>query len=137
MISGQLLRSWVIIEPFEPALQENPVSQLPETSPAAPVPGLHMDSELSSQPECWERAIAQANQEQLLPAPGRRVAVVGCGTSWFMAQSYATAREAAGSGETDAYAASEASAITSRAYDAVVAITRSGTTSEILSLLSE
>lgn len=113
------------------------MTQLPESSTAAPVPGLHMDSELSSQPECWERAIAQAKKEQLLPAPGRRVAVVGCGTSWFMAQSYAAAREASGSGETDAHAASEASAITSRAYEAVVAITRSGTTSEILSLLSE
>lgn len=96
-----------------------------------------MDSELSSQPECWERAIAQASREQLLPARGQRVAVVGCGTSWFMAQSYATARESSGNGETDAYVASEASAISTRSYDAVVAITRSGTTSEILSLLAE
>ncbi|MHA7209097.1 SIS domain-containing protein [Arthrobacter sp. MDT1-65] len=96
-----------------------------------------MDSELSSQPECWERAIAQAGREQLLPARGRRVAVVGCGTSWFMAQAYAAAREGSGHGETDAFAASEASAITTRAYDAVVAITRSGTTSEILSLLTD
>jgi fructoselysine-6-P-deglycase FrlB-like protein len=50
-----------------------------------------------------------------------------------MALAYAAAREAAGSGETDAFAASEAPL--RRRYDAVVAISRSGTTSELLSLL--
>jgi fructoselysine-6-P-deglycase FrlB-like protein len=69
----------------------------------------------------------------LLPAAGERVAVVGCGTSWFIAQSYAVAREAAGLGETDAFAASEMPA--GRRYDRVVALTRSGTTTEILRLL--
>ncbi len=98
--------------------------------------GYHMDIELTSQPEMWERAIAQAKAENLLPADGARVAVVGCGTSWFMAQSYATAREAAGKGITDAFAASEAF-IASRDYDVLVAITRSGTTSEVLALLDE
>ena len=98
--------------------------------------GYHMDIELTSQPEMWERAIAQAKAENLLPADGARVAVVGCGTSWFMAQSYATAREAAGKGITDAFAASEAF-IASRDYDVLVAITRSGTTSEVLALLTE
>jgi len=72
----------------------------------------------------------------LLPAKGAKVAVVGCGTSWFMAESYACAREAAGFGLTDAFAASEAR-ILSRDYDAVIAITRSGTTSEVLQLLEE
>lgn len=98
--------------------------------------GYHMDIELTSQPEMWERAIAQAKAENLLPVDGARVAVVGCGTSWFMAQSYATAREAAGKGVTDAFAASEAF-IASRDYDVLVAITRSGTTSEVLELLNE
>lgn len=98
--------------------------------------GYHMDAELTSQPEMWERAIAQAKAENLLPADGARVAVVGCGTSWFMAQSYATAREAAGKGVTDAFAASEAF-IATRDYDVLVAITRSGTTSEVLALLAE
>ena len=41
----------------------------------------------------------------MLPQPGERVAVVGCGTSWFMAQAYAALREASGQGETDAFAA--------------------------------
>src|SRR5690606_27977581 len=58
--------------------------------------------------------------------------VVGCGTSWFMAQSYAALREAAGHGETDAFTASEVP--TGRDYDAIVALTRSGTTTEVLEL---
>jgi fructoselysine-6-P-deglycase FrlB-like protein len=70
----------------------------------------------------------------LLPAAGERVAVVGCGTSWFIAQSYAVAREAAGQGETDAFAASEMPA--GRRYDRLIALCRSGTTTEVLRLLA-
>jgi fructoselysine-6-P-deglycase FrlB-like protein len=70
-----------------------------------------------------------------LPARGERVAVAGCGTSWFMAQSYAAAREQAGQGETDAFAASEMPL--GRHYDRVVVLSRSGTTTEILQLLGD
>lgn len=100
--------------------------------------GAFMEEELVSQPEVWRRAIEQSKGEHLLPADGERIAVVGCGTSWFMAQSYAAAREAAGKGVTDAFAASEAFLnhnSTGRQYDAVIAITRSGTTTEVLELL--
>lgn len=100
--------------------------------------GAFMEEELVSQPEVWQRAIEQSKAEHLLPADGERIAVVGCGTSWFMAQSYAAAREAAGKGVTDAFAASEAFLnhnSTDRQYDAVIAITRSGTTTEVLELL--
>jgi len=90
-----------------------------------------VDTEIISQPDCWRRAAALATDS--LPAPGERVAVVGCGTSWFVAQSYAQLREAAGQGETDAFAASEFSF--ARRYDRVVAITRSGTTTEVLDVL--
>ncbi len=98
-------------------------------------PGAHMEAELLSQPEVWARAIEQARSESLAPAPGERVAVVGCGTSWFMAQAYAAARETAGLGVTDAFAASEAFLGEARGYDRVVAITRSGTTTEVIELL--
>lgn len=98
--------------------------------------GAHMEAELVSQPELWTRAVAQQRSENILPAKGAKVAVVGCGTSWFMAEAYAAAREAAGHGVTDAFAASEAR-IKTRDYDAVIAITRSGTTSEVLTLLDE
>jgi fructoselysine-6-P-deglycase FrlB-like protein len=70
----------------------------------------------------------------MLPAPGERVAVAGCGTSWFIAQSYAAAREASGHGETDAFAASEMP--TGRSYDRVLVLSRSGTTTEVLELLA-
>lgn len=69
-----------------------------------------------------------------LPTAGERVAVLGCGTSYFMAQAYAALRESAGQGETDAWPASEFPA--SRRYDRVVALTRSGTTTEVLTALS-
>ena len=98
-------------------------------------PGAYMRAELDSQPETWERAVGMRAEQALLPTRGERVAVVGCGTSWFMAQSYAALRETAGFGITDAYAASEA--FLDRDYDAVVALTRSGTTTEVLELVSD
>ena len=64
---------------------------------------------------------------------GRKVAIVGCGTSWFMAQAYAALREGGGHGVTDAFAASEA--FVNRDYDDIIALTRSGTTSEVLELV--
>jgi fructoselysine-6-P-deglycase FrlB-like protein len=95
--------------------------------------GAHMEAELASQPDAWERAVGLTAERAVLPASGERIAVVGCGTSWFMAQSYAVLRESAGHGITDAFAASEA--FVDRGYDAIVAITRSGTTTEVLELL--
>lgn len=93
-------------------------------------------AEIASQPECWRRAATlAASVGGALPRPGHRVAVVGCGTSWFMAQSYAALRESAGAGVTDAFAASEMPR--GRDYDHVLAITRSGTTTEVLRLLHE
>lgn len=91
--------------------------------------------ETSSQPECWIRA-ADAAREHLavLPRQGERVAVTGCGTSWFVAMAYATLRENAGHGTTDAFAASEFP-VNRTDYDRVVVITRSGTTTEVLTLL--
>ena len=94
------------------------------------------EAEIASQPACWLRAgELVAAVSAVLPAPGERVAVAGCGTSWFIAQSYAALREAAGHGETDAFAASEMPV--GRRYDRVVALSRSGTTTEILQLLAQ
>jgi len=96
--------------------------------------GSRTEQEVASQPACWRRAAEMAAEvATVLPARGERVAVAGCGTSWFMAQSYAAAREASGHGETDAFAASEMPA--GRRYDRVLVLSRSGTTTEILQLL--
>ena len=95
----------------------------------------HVDEEIASQPACWRRAVESAPLFEIsLPRRGHRVAVVGCGTSWFVAQSYAVLRELAGHGETDAFAASQFPA--GRRYDRIMAITRSGTTTEVLDLLA-
>ncbi|MBB5075042.1 SIS domain-containing protein [Nonomuraea endophytica] len=94
----------------------------------------HTEAEIASQPDCWRRAVENVPVDAL-PRPGERVAVVGCGTSWFIAMAYATLRERAGLGETDAFAASEAP--TGRRYDRVLALTRSGTTTEVLELLGK
>lgn len=91
--------------------------------------------EIASQPGCWRRAVALAESAAaVLPRPGERVAVLGCGTSWFMAQAYASLREGSGQGETDAFTATELPA--DRRYDRVVTITRSGTTTEVLAALT-
>ncbi len=102
---------------------------------AATASGRHMAEELASQPVMWERAAGLRREQSLLPRHGARVAVVGCGTSWFIGQSYAALRESGGFGETDAFAASEA--FVDRGYDAVIALSRSGTTTEVLELAQQ
>ncbi|OKJ12066.1 sugar isomerase [Streptomyces sp. CB00316] len=95
----------------------------------------HVAQELASQPDCWRRAAGMAaGLAGQLPATGERIAVVGCGTSYFMAQAYAALREGSGQGETDAFAASEFPV--GRRYDRIVALSRSGTTTEVLGLLT-
>ncbi|MGW7194169.1 SIS domain-containing protein, partial [Streptomyces sp. NPDC054838] len=95
----------------------------------------HVAHELATQPACWERAAELAPARRtVLPQPGERTAIVGCGTSYYMAQAAAALREEAGQGETDAFPASEFPR--HRRYDRVVALTRSGTTTEVLDLLA-
>lgn len=92
--------------------------------------------EIFSQPEIWQEAIdAYKGFAHLLPAKGERVAFVGCGTSWFMSMISATRREELGLGESDAFTASEFPF--DRKYDRIVAITRSGTTTEVVEFLSK
>lgn len=94
-------------------------------------------AEIANQPECWRAAVELAGTAAVLdalPRPGERVAVVGCGTSLYMSQCFAHLREAAGLGETDAFPASEFRI--GRRYDRVVALTRSGTTTEVRRLLT-
>ncbi len=90
--------------------------------------------EIASQPDLWRKVATMRDEYQLLlPKPGERVGVVGCGTSWFMAQSYASLRESQGQGETDAATAAEF--LYTRKYDRLVIICRSGTTTEVVDLL--
>ena len=89
-----------------------------------------IEREIESQPDVWRKAAEVAPRvEGALPSAGARLAIVGCGTSWFVAQAIAGLREAAGHGETTALAASEAT-LDGR-YDAVIAVSRSGETTEV------
>jgi CRISPR-associated protein Cas5a/b/c len=95
----------------------------------------YVSTEIAAQPSAWRRALELLpSVAATLPAPGERVAVIGCGTSWFMAEAYASLREDAGLGETDFFPASRLP--TSRTYDRVLAISRSGTTTEVLDALA-
>lgn len=91
--------------------------------------------EIASQPDCWARAREQgAARPAGLPAAGERVLVLGCGTSYYVAGAYAWLREQAGQGVTDALIASELPPVL-REYDRVLAISRSGTTTEVVQAL--
>jgi fructoselysine-6-P-deglycase FrlB-like protein len=103
------------------------IVDMPETS---------LRAEIYSQPDCWSIAVEEsARYGGCLPARGERVGVIGCGTSLYIARAYAFLREQAGQGVTDAWPGSEARL--GRGYDRIVAITRSGTTTEILATLDE
>jgi fructoselysine-6-P-deglycase FrlB-like protein len=91
--------------------------------------------EIASQPDVWRRSLAGLDRaRELLARRGERVLVIGCGTSAFVAESFALLREEAGLGETDAAYASEPRPW--RPYDAVIGITRSGTTTEVAEALA-
>jgi len=92
--------------------------------------------EIVSQPACWRQAAALASESVLaLPYAGERVAVLGCGTSWFIAQAYASRRAELhwALGVTDAFTPTELPI--ERPVDRTVVITRSGTTTEVLRVI--
>jgi fructoselysine-6-P-deglycase FrlB-like protein len=91
-------------------------------------------SEIASQPALWRKAAGVASTvASVLPAPGEPAAAIGCGTSLHVARAYAALREERNLGTTDAATASELSP--HRIYGRVVAISRSGTTTEVLRTL--
>jgi len=96
----------------------------------------YLVEEITSQPECWAKAIEMAaSAGPALPARDERVAVIGCGSSLNVARCYAALREAVGHGETDAFPASEVPA--TRRYDRMVYVSRTGTTTEVLDALRQ
>jgi fructoselysine-6-P-deglycase FrlB-like protein len=91
-------------------------------------------SEIASQPALWRKAAALAPAVVgRLPAPGEPAVAIGCGTSHHIALAYAALREERDQGLTDAAIASELPR--HRSYGRVVAISRSGTTTEVLRTL--
>ena len=91
----------------------------------------HFSTELASQPSIWRQAQARTDElRSKLPPDGARVGILGCGTSLYVAQAAAIYRERQGAGETDAFPGSEVP--TDRGWDELIAISRSGTTTEII-----
>ncbi|CAN5557432.1 SIS domain-containing protein [soil metagenome] len=90
--------------------------------------------EIDTQPSLWRKALNEIGPARdTIVASGERVLSIGCGTSAYIASSYAQIRERAGHGTTDSGPASEPRAW--RGWDRVVAISRSGTTSEVIHAL--
>ncbi len=93
-----------------------------------------IEEEIASQPALWRRAAAlAAEQDDLLPAPGARVAFVAAAPPCTWPRRWRAPREAEGQGESDAFPASEMPG--GRRYDRVVALSRSGTTTEVRDLV--
>ena len=60
--------------------------------------------EVESQPPLWRQAAGvAADVAPKLPSAGQCVALIGCGTSYYIAQAAAALRESAGSGQSDAF----------------------------------
>lgn len=90
-------------------------------------------AEIASQPELWARAAAlTAASTAVLPGPGTPVVVVGCGTSYYIGDSYAQLRSRAGIGPTRAAIPAEMTGV--GADETVLLLSRSGTTGDVLDL---
>ena len=52
-----------------------------------------VEAEIASQPNCWRQAVEVARDlSGALGESGERIALLGCGTSWFVGQVAASAR---------------------------------------------
>lgn len=85
--------------------------------------------EIFSQPRTWRRAIDAASGAPL-PKPGERVLFLGCGTSYYVGESYAAVRNALGAGRTRAAVPAELSYVEDD--EVVVVLSRSGTTGDVI-----
>ena len=92
------------------------------------------EREIVTQPRVWRQVLEHVPAlSEALPDGSARAAFVGCGTSFYVAQAAAALREESGRGVSDSFPASEIRL--RRHYDVVVAISRSGTTTEVLRAL--
>ncbi|GAA1584416.1 SIS domain-containing protein [Leucobacter aridicollis] len=103
---------------------------------ATPARGAMTRAELTSQPEIWTEALSHAAQfNALLPQPGERVLVLGCGTSYYMGDAYAYLRNDAGLGRTRAAIPRELNWVDDDEH--IVVISRSGTTADVIALVEK
>jgi fructoselysine-6-P-deglycase FrlB-like protein len=93
--------------------------------------GVRTRAEIASQPEVWARVIAEsAATTPLLPQPGTPTMILGCGTSWFIGQSYSRRRNSLGAGRTRACVPTEIPYADDS--ELIVVLSRSGTTTDVI-----
>ncbi|WP_246059464.1 SIS domain-containing protein [Herbidospora galbida] len=102
------------------------------TATTAPELARRTQAEVESQPDTWSRAIELAAATGALPGAGANVLGVGCGTSYYILDSYARRRQQLGQGRTRTAIATELD--DDDAYDAAILLSRSGTTSDLVRL---
>lgn len=91
-------------------------------------------AEVASQPEVWRRALALPDDViGVLPRPDESVLALGCGTSYYVLDAYARRRQQLLGTVTRAVIASELDEL--EAFDRVLLLSRSGTTTELVQLL--
>lgn len=95
------------------------------------LPATHTRAEVASQPEMWARVLAEAaTLTGPLPRAGEPVLFLGCGTSYYVGESYARRRNTAGLGRSRAAIASEIPYV--EPDETVVVLSRSGTTTDVV-----
>lgn len=98
--------------------------------------GAITSAELNTQPQMWEQALSlPAEVMALLPQTGEKVLVVGCGTSYYIGDSYAYLRNDAGLGRTRAAIPTELNWVDDDEH--IVVISRSGTTSDVIEIVEK
>lgn len=91
--------------------------------------------EIFSQPDTWQQAIDQAAAGVPLPGNGEKVLFLGCGTSFYIGESYARLRNELGLGRTRAAIPSELSYVDDD--EVIIVLSRSGTTGDVIAIAHE
>jgi glutamine---fructose-6-phosphate transaminase (isomerizing) len=113
----------------------HPAGDLSHSRPGMIAPLTATEREIAIQPDVWRRMVERAPTDGPRLLGSGRALVMGCGTSAFVANAVAALREGNGAGQTDWSYASEVPR--GRTYDHVLAISRSGTTTEVLDALRD
>lgn len=98
--------------------------------PNPTAPAFHTLAEVASQPDIWRRVLADPAAPGRLPPMGERVLLLGCGTSYYIGESYAALRNARARGRTRAAIASELQYVEND--ESVLVLSRSGTTTDLV-----
>lgn len=91
--------------------------------------------EIFSQPVTWKRAIDQTAAGLPLPATGEKVLFLGCGTSFYIGESYSRLRNELHLGRTRAAIPSELSYVDDD--EVIIVLSRSGTTGDVITIANK